>query len=42
MKKRSGYNVNETLQFSVFTEPQCQEIHKRHLGSDGVCGGSFP
>lgn len=31
MKKRSNYNVNETLQFSVFTESQCQEIHNATL-----------
>jgi len=31
MKKRSNYNVNETLQFSVFTDAQCQEIHNATL-----------
>jgi trimethylamine--corrinoid protein Co-methyltransferase len=31
MKKRSNYAVNETLQFRVFTESQCQEIHNATL-----------
>jgi len=31
MKKRSNYAANETLQFSVFTESQCQEIHNATL-----------
>lgn len=31
MKKRSNYVANDTLQFSVFTESQCNEIHNATL-----------
>ncbi len=41
MKKRSNYNVNETLQFSVFTESQCQEIHDATLEVMASVGAVF-
>ncbi len=31
MKKRSNFFVNETLQFGIFTDAQCQEIHNATL-----------
>ena len=41
MKKRSSYTVNETLQFSVFTESQCQEIHNATLEVMACVGAVF-